>query len=283
MDHYVDERDYRLLENDKYTFCVLRSIMGGECSVLLTDHERIIICHSNQPFPVWIWTPDNATEQEMENVWQMITEKFPFEEDYTFNMKYELAEFFIKKANVSVFNNQNTGKEKKKLTIKINMFAYDCLNPIRPEGNVDGKVHQCTLDDIEEIAEISELFQTETGIDHQSYEQNCANAEQFVNSKHIFFWEDGNGNHVASCTYRPDANGKMASISLVYTREDARRKHYAENLVYNITQKVKDEGYVPMLYTNADYAASNACYEKIGYELRGKLCTVGVELQGQYS
>jgi len=26
---------------------------------------------------------------------------------------------------------------------------------------------------------------------------------------------------------------------------------------------------------DADYVASNACYEKIGYVLRGKLCTIG--------
>ena len=39
--------------------------------------------------------------------------------------------------------------------------------------------------------------------------------------------------------------------------------------------KAKEEGYIPMLYTDADYEASNACYEKIGYVLRGKLCTIG--------
>jgi predicted GNAT family acetyltransferase len=33
--------------------------------------------------------------------------------------------------------------------------------------------------------------------------------------------------------------------------------------------------WVPMLYTNADYTASNACYEKIDYVLQGKLCTIG--------
>ncbi len=28
-------------------------------------------------------------------------------------------------------------------------------------------------------------------------------------------------------------------------------------------------------FTDADYKASNACYEKIGYVLRGKLCSIG--------
>jgi hypothetical protein len=76
MDNYVDERDYRLLENDKYTFFVLNKIMGGECRVLLTDHERLIICRSNNPFPVWIWTSDDASEEDMERAYQDLKNRF---------------------------------------------------------------------------------------------------------------------------------------------------------------------------------------------------------------
>ena len=66
MDTYVDERDYKLLETDKYTFFVLKKIMGGECNLLLSDHERLILCFTGHPFPVWIWTSDDAAEEEME-------------------------------------------------------------------------------------------------------------------------------------------------------------------------------------------------------------------------
>ena len=78
---------------------------------------------------------------------------------------------------------------------------------------------------------------------------------------------------MASCRFQPADD--TASVNLVLTHPDHRRKHYAENLVYQITMKVIEAGFTPMLYTNADYAASNACYEKIGYALRGKLCTIG--------
>ena len=55
---------------------------------------------------------------------------------------------------------------------------------------------------------------------------------------------------------------------------DSRRRHYAQNLVYQVTKTLRDKGYMPMLYTDADYPASNVCYGKIGYRLRGKLCTI---------
>lgn len=89
----------------------------------------------------------------------------------------------------------------------------------------------------------------------------------------MFLWKDEQGNNVASCRFAPDGN--MVSINLVFTHPVFRRKYYAENLVYQVTKLAKEEGYVPMLYTDADYTASNACYEKIGYVLRGKLCTIG--------
>jgi len=71
----------------------------------------------------------------------------------------------------------------------------------------------------------------------------------------------------------------LAAIGLVYTRREERRKHYAENLVYQVTMIAKNAGFMPMLYTDADYVASNACYEKIGYILRGKLCTIGLQME----
>ena len=65
----------------------------------------------------------------------------------------------------------------------------------------------------------------------------------------------------------------------MYTRREERRKHYAENLVFQVTMIAKNAGFMPMLYTDADYVASNACYEKIGYILRGKLCTIGPQMK----
>lgn len=43
---------------------------------------------------------------------------------------------------------------------------------------------------------------------------------------------------------------------------------------YRIAKIVEAQGKLPVLYTDADYAASNACYEGIGYKKQGSLCTV---------
>lgn len=69
----------------------------------------------------------------------------------------------------------------------------------------------------------------------------------------------------------------MAAIGEVYTLPEKRRKGFAENMVYQACLMAQKAGAVPMLYTDADYAASNACYQKVGFVQRGRLCTIGAE------
>ncbi|MCR5120757.1 MAG: GNAT family N-acetyltransferase [Lachnospiraceae bacterium] len=263
MDNQVDERDYSLLERDRYTFFVMRRIIGAECSLLLTDHERLIICYTGAPYPVWIWTLDDARAEEYENAYRISRENGLLDGEHTFNIKYELADYFIKRA----------ADDDLSLKITMNMFAYDCMNPILPESKVDGNIHRCTEKDIDDLVDFLELFHEEVEIDKKSNAEYRQDAENCAKTGRLYFWVNDQGKKIASCQYAP--TGDMASLNFVYTQKAYRRKHYAENLVYQVTKIARDAGYTPMLYTNADYVASNACYEKIGYVLRGKLCTIG--------
>ena len=263
LDRFADERDLKILEDDKYTFFVLSRIIRGTCQLLVTDHERLIICFAGKPFPIWIWTPDDASKEEMEKAYQIAAEHSLLNGEYHFNLKYDLAKFFIERA----------AAEGKMLSISMNMFAYDCQNLIEPTKIADGSIHQCSSEDLDELVDFMDLFHKEIGIDQKDRDGYRVDAEAFIKTGNMFFWKDTHGNHVASCKFAPD--GTMAAINLVYTRPEFRRKHYAENLVYQVTKFAMDAGYVPMLYTDADYIASNACYEKIGYVLRGILCTIG--------
>ena len=178
-------------------------------------------------------------------------------------MKYDLADYFISRSSESAAA----------LFIKTNMFAYDCPDLKEPHIRADGELHRCAPKDMDELVEFIDFFHKETGIDQDSLEAYRRKAEEAVRSGSYFIWRNKESKSVAVCSIRP--KGDLASVGLVYTREEYRRRHYAENLVYQVSKMAKDAGYMPMLYTDADYAASNACYEKIGYVLRGKLCTIG--------
>lgn len=264
MDNFFDERDYALLEKDKLTFSVMARIMGLDCELRLSDHERMIFCFTGQPFPVWIWTPDDATADELEKVYQLAREASVMDGNHRFNIKYELAEYFMKRAK----------KDGIDLEITTNLFAYDCPERIKPSVDTDGELHKCTEEDIDLLVDFFDMFHNAVGIDKQSREEYRKSAEEGVKNEELYLWKNSEGEFVASCSWHPQSE-EMASIGLVYTRDEYRRKHYAEHLVYQVSEIVSDLGYTPMLYTDADYVASNACYEKIGYILRGKLCTIG--------
>lgn len=263
MDNFADERDYKILAKDKYTFFVLGRAIGSECELFLTDHKRLIICFTSHPYPVWVWTPDDVTDEEKEKAYDIVKENGLLVEGNTFNMKYDLADYFIKRTSEDSIN----------LSIKINMFAYDCPKPIEPHVRADGELYKCTAEDIDEIVECMDLFHTEIDMDQDTPEAYRSTAEEAIRNGRQFFWKNAEGRNVAVCNFNP--NGDMASVGMVYTHKEYRRMHYAENLVYQVTQIAKKAGYMPVLYTDADYAASNACYEKIGYVLKGKLCTIG--------
>ena len=264
MDRFVDERDLNLLEGDRYTFFVLRRVLGRSCQLILSDHENLILCYTCPPYPVWIWTADNAPPAVLERANELVAEHDLLRKEQRFNLKYELAEYMIRRAAAEGIG----------LDLFENMFAYDCPDPVPPSGQADGGLHRCVEDDAEELAGIIEAFANETGLDKKDRARYLESARAAIEAGRTYFWKNEQGETAACCKYVP--NGDMASVGLVYTFPEQRRKHYAENLVYRVTLLAKGEGLTPMLYTNADYAASNACYRKLGYRLRGKLCSVSV-------
>ncbi len=264
MDSFIDERDRRLLDNDKYTFFVMRRVIDGKCRLLLTDHTELMLCYTESPYPVWIWTPDNASDWIMENAYRLAEEHSLLQSGQRFNVKYDLAEHFVKRA----------AESGRKITISTNMLAYDCPEPVKPDAQADGSIYSCTDKDTDELAEIISLFHKEIGADEEDMSAYRERAKDFISAGNMFFWKNSDGITAASCKYTPLDD--MASVNLVYTRPEHRRKRYAENLVYKVTELAAQAGFTPMLYTDADYAASNACYRKIGYIQRGKLCTLTV-------
>lgn len=265
MDAFVNEADYALLKQDRYTFAVLDRILRSECELILSDHVRLILCHSSGTYPVWIWTPDGISEAEKDAAWTLAQEVRPLGEGYRYNLKQELAEHFIKRAAKTGLN----------AGISMRLFAYDCPLPMEPAVHADGAAHCCTAEDVREVSELFPLFYAEIGEETPSPESCLEKAREYIGQNAFWLWKNADGKTVACCSYK--CNQGLASLGSVFTLPDCRRRHYAQNLVYWVTKTVRDKGLIPMLYTDADYPASNACYEKIGYRLCGKLCMVAAQ------
>lgn len=262
MDSFVNEQDFALLRTDLVSFSVLDKILREPCAILRSDHRRLILCHSTPPYPVWIWTADGLAAEEKERAWQLTEELCPLSGGYGLMMKYELADYFTEKAKAL---GQNAGISKE-------LLAYDCPAPVKPTQRAEGGLHPCEPGDLTEAAALLTRFYAEVGEHPQSEQTLLEKTAQKIANGALFFWKDPAGRTAACSGWRHNAG--LATITDVYTLPAFRRRHYAENLVYELTQRAREAGFLPALYTNANYPASNACYEKIGYVLRGRLCTV---------
>ena len=90
-------------------------------------------------------------------------------------------------------------------------------------------------------------------------------ADDIVGSPDMYLWE--NDTQVVSMAMIVHRAEKYARINTVFTDPSQRGKGYAGMLVGEVTQKILDEGRIPMLYTEQDNICSNAAYQSIGYIL----------------
>ena len=255
--------DAELLKDDEYTFSVVIRSLGDPCTLGVTDEESFLILYTRPPYPVWIWTSGRETEETRDLIWRICREEFPVEKGFCFNMKYETAEYFIARG----------AKENLDIQIRINMFAYDCPEAIPPQREVLGSVYTALERDTDTVVDFMEQFHTELKVDIEDRAAYREKAKKLIELGELFFWKDPDGEPAAMCAFQ--ASGDKAAVHEVYTLPSKRRNGYAENLIYKVTEKIISLGLTPLLYTDADYIASNSCYVKVGYRLRGSLCTVG--------
>ena len=59
FEYTVCDVDPTFLSANEYTFSVLARILSKPCTKAVTDGQRFMIFYSKEPYPVWIWTPDD--------------------------------------------------------------------------------------------------------------------------------------------------------------------------------------------------------------------------------
>jgi len=248
----------KLLGEDACTFSMLARIIKGKCTKTVTDHRRVIMCLSVCPFPVWVWTAPDAGREELEAVHQTLLEEFPAEE-HSYNVSLPLARVMLDSDPA--------------LCVTVALMAYHCHEAIPPKKTPGGRMSPVRAEEIDLAAAWYSAMHKECALNEDIAPDAAREAVmQYAHRQAMFFWRDEDGAPAAMCGVDEDENG--AYVTHVYTPVHARRKGYAGNLVYTVSASQLERGKTPMLYTDADYAASNACYTQIGYNLQGELRTL---------
>lgn len=264
MNHYQNQASpeaAKLLLGVEITFSVLMRIVQGECRDIITDHENILICYSTAPFPVWVWCRDVSREEDVRTIARCLREHFPVERGFAYNISYELLDALKREDAYFLNTRRKMGLRSHRLD-EIQEIHHPC----------DGCVSRLLEEEIPGLIPIWHDMHYEME-GHDLPAERCeATIRRMREERALHVWRNSVGEIVA-LTGRTDAF-TYSKITSVYTLPQHRRKGYAINLVHHVTQTILDDGLTPILYTNADYVASNDCYRKIGYREVGNLCCV---------
>lgn len=90
-----------------------------------------------------------------------------------------------------------------------------------------------------------------------------------VEENRIYAWKNSQGKIVSMASFSIIDN--QAKLSNVYTITSERRKGYARNLIYLLTEELIKEQFIPVMYINNNTLPSTKLYLRIGYEKCGVL------------
>lgn len=245
-------------QKDKYKFSLILKNLTSPDLELYSDESDYIICRGSKKWPTWIWTRDNFDISKISEVEELIKMYLTDNDKDKFTCKKEIYDLLLER-NFEFLN----------LDDYFEMGFLICNETIKPK-ETDGKLSYPKEDDIEILTKYwYQDSQEINAIDSITLEQAAKDVDGFIKSGNFYVLKNKEGKIVSMAGYSVTDN--QAKISHVYTPKEERRKGYAANLIYLITNDILSKGYVPLLYTDYNYIASNKAYKNAGYEDKGIL------------
>lgn len=244
------------------TFSVLANILHVDCAHIFTDHENIIVCHSTPPYPVWVWCRDDANPHFVEQIAECLKAHFPSETGFRWNMTYSLFAAL-----------QKADPYFAPLSTEMGLLSYRMDEILPVTHPCEGYADTAKPEEIDLLCKLwHDACLEMEGFDHN--EDFCRKrVTEYMEKNSLFVWRNAAG-AITAMTSRRDTP-PFSKVATVYTVPQYRRHGYAMNLVHFVSAGMLKDGFVPILYTDVNYAASNACYQKIGYRQVGALCCAG--------
>ena len=246
-----DFKKVKDFEKEKDKFYLLLKIARSENSLIYSDLKNYIIGRGDIGYPTWIWTKDTISLEKFLELKEVL-EKYLTKEDTKFTCKKELYNLLEKEYKTSNY---------------FEMGYLSCEKTIKPLKET-GVIRRPKSYEKVTLAEFWRDNCKE--IDNKEITQREAleEVEGWLESNRFFVLEN-NGEIVSMAGFGIENN--LAKITHVYTPKEERRKSYCKNLIYNLSKKLIEKGYKPVLYTNYNYKASNKAYEGVGFVNKGIL------------
>lgn len=253
-------------QKDKYKFnIILKNLTSPELD-LYSDEEDYIICRGSKNWPTWIWTKDNFNRSKISELEELIKKYLTDNVKDKFTCKKELYDILCERE----FSNLNKDDY-------FEMGFLICTETKKPK-HCDGILSKPNEKDIETLIK----YWYDDNIEMNSarpitIEQAQKDVDEFMKDDNFYLLRNAESKIVCMASYSV-AEGQ-AKISHVYTPVEERKKGYAANLIYFMTNDILEKGLVPLLYTDYNYIPSNKAYINAGYEPEGILINFSCSLK----
>ncbi len=239
-------------QKDKYKFnLILRNLPSPELE-LYSDDDNYIICRGSKKWPTWIWTKDNFNHTKVNEIEELIKLYLTDNKKDKFTCKKELYDLLVERK----FPNLNKDDY-------FEMGFLICHKAIKPK-ECDGVLSRPNKEDRKTLEQYWYQDNIEmNGIEPITKEQAKKDVDGFLVDDKFYILRNPQGKIVSMVNYSIIDN--QAKLSHVYTPIEERKKGYATNLIYLITKKLLNEGFVTLLYTDYNYIPSNKAYINAGY------------------
>lgn len=243
---------------DKTKFALILQNLDSESLLLYSDEENYIICRGKIGWPTWIWTKDGIDFSKVKEIELVMDQYLTDAEKDNFTCKKEFYEMLVQ-----------DGYAKLNPEDYFEMGSLSCQRTIKPRP-CDGQMDIPSPNDKDTIVQYWYNDCAEmNGVDSISMEKAQSDVEEFLTSGTFFVWRNSKGKVVCMVSYKQTSN--FARLSHVYTPVEERKKGYAANLIYTLTNNLLAQGLLPLLYTDYNYIPSNKAYINAGYEDTGVL------------
>ena len=253
-------------QNDRFLFNIFQKKINDPNAHIMSDEENYIITNESEERAPWIYTKDNFDRSKLKEIEELIR-IYLVKDKMTFTCKKELYDALIEDG----FELIDTSEY-----FEVGFMRCDKL--VEPRQN-DGWLDRAKQEEKELIAKYILAFENFMDDSVSNYKsapleevtQKCfERAEEELNNENFYVLRNSSGKIVCMGHYQlfKDGTGKSG---LIYTPEEERGKGYAAKLVYELTKKIMNSGYVPVLYTDQTYPNSNKAYANVGYVNQGEL------------
>ncbi len=245
-------------QKDKYKFNIILKNLPSPELELYSDEENYIICRGSKKWPTWIWTKDGFSVSIIDEIEELIKLYLTDNEKDKFTCKKELYDMLVKRNFINI-----------NIEDYFEMGFLICNKTVRPK-KCDGILSKPNLDDRDTLEKYwYDDCMEMNGIDAITSEQAKEDVDGFIQDENFYVLRNSQNKIVCMASY--SVVGNQAKLSHAYTPIEERKKGYAANLIYLMTNEILSKGLIPLLYTDYNYAPSNKAYINAGYEDTGIL------------